>query len=145
MEEKQIASKQGGESKLGHEKRRDRPSIAEAEVEAAESGRERLKRHRREVAGRVWIPDMWGQEDFLKDWIDSTVFDAAVRSGGITSARAALMDEGRRAAARIQNSLRHLYQDENMKPQDLGEGVLLGVHEKWSDSDLKRSKFAMHD
>ncbi|KAG6385570.1 hypothetical protein SASPL_154406 [Salvia splendens] len=102
MEEKQIASKQGGESKLGHEKRRDRPSIAEAE--AAESGRERLKRHRREVAGRVWIPDMWGQEDLLKDWIDSTVFDAAVRSGGITSARAALMDEGRRAAARIQNS-----------------------------------------
>ncbi|KAL1541382.1 Protein bic1 [Salvia divinorum] len=102
--EKQIASSQGGESKLGHEKRRDRPSIAEAEAEAAESGRERLKRHRREVAGRVWIPDMWGQEDFLKDWIDSTVFDAAVRSGGITSARAALMDEGRRAAARIQNS-----------------------------------------
>ncbi|KAG6401596.1 hypothetical protein SASPL_138458 [Salvia splendens] len=106
MEEKQIAPNQGGESKLGHEKRRDRPSIAEAEAgsSSAESGRERLKRHRKEVAGRVWIPDMWGQEDFLKDWIDSTVFDAGVRSVGITSARAALMDEGRRVAARIQNS-----------------------------------------
>ena len=39
--------------------------------------RERLKRHRTEVAEQVWIPDMWGQEDFLKDWIDCTSFDAS--------------------------------------------------------------------
>ncbi|XP_047969217.1 protein BIC1-like [Salvia hispanica] len=93
MEKNQvIAAKEGGsESKLGHEKRR--------EVIAAESGRERLKRHRGEVAGRVRVPETWGKEDFLKDWVDSTVFDAAVRSGGITTARAALMEEGRRAAA----------------------------------------------
>ena len=38
--------------------------------------RERLKRHRTEVA-EVWIPDMWGQEHFLKDWIDCTSFDAS--------------------------------------------------------------------
>ncbi|KAH6837800.1 hypothetical protein C2S53_013960 [Perilla frutescens var. hirtella] len=85
----------GGKSELGQEKRRDRSSSS------SESGRERLKRHRGEVAGRVWIPEMWGQEDFLKDWIDSTVFDAAVRNSGIMSARAALMKEGR---FRIQNS-----------------------------------------
>lgn len=123
--EKQISSKapaiefEGTKSseELGHEKqRRDRPAIlepsaAESSSAAAESGRERLKRHRGEVAGRVWIPEMWGQETFLKDWIDSTVFDAAVRSGGIMSARVALMEERRRTAAaaavagfRIQNS-----------------------------------------
>lgn len=101
--EKRISSKapaiEGTKSDEELGQRRDRP--------AAESGRERLKRHRGEVAGRVWIPEMWGQEAFLKDWIDSTVFDAAVRSGGIMSARAALIEERRRTAAagfRIQNS-----------------------------------------
>lgn len=59
------------------------------------SGRERLNRHRVEVAGRVWIPEMWGQEAFLKDWIDSSVFDATVASSGIMSARASLVEEGR--------------------------------------------------
>ncbi|KAJ1379816.1 protein BIC1-like [Sesbania bispinosa] len=44
--------------------------------EAEDSGRERLKRHRIEVAGRVWIPEIWGQEELLKDWIDSRTFDA---------------------------------------------------------------------
>ncbi|KAL1566151.1 protein BIC1-like [Salvia divinorum] len=85
-----LASEGGSEPKLGHEKRREGP---------AESGRERLKRHRGEVAGRVRVPETWGKEDFLKDWVDSAVFDAAVRSGGITKARAALMEEGRRSAA----------------------------------------------
>lgn len=59
--------------------------------------RERLKRHRTEVAGQVWIPDMWGQEDFLKDWIDCSAFDASLVSQNIMLARASLMEEGRRS------------------------------------------------
>ncbi|WJX84816.1 hypothetical protein P8452_67346 [Trifolium repens] len=59
-----------------------------------ESERERLKRHRVEVAGRVWIPEIWGQEDLLKDWIDCTAFDAPLVPSKITMARAALVEEG---------------------------------------------------
>lgn len=58
-----------------------------------ESGRERLKKHRLEIAGRVWIPDTWGQEDLLKDWIDCTTFDASLVNNTILSARAALMQQ----------------------------------------------------
>uniref|UniRef100_A0A2P2Q622 Protein BIC1 n=1 Tax=Rhizophora mucronata TaxID=61149 RepID=A0A2P2Q622_RHIMU len=60
-------------------------------------GRERLKRHRTEVAGRVWIPEIWGQEALLKDWIDCSVFDASLVPNNITSARSALVEEDRRA------------------------------------------------
>ncbi|KAE9465589.1 hypothetical protein C3L33_02514, partial [Rhododendron williamsianum] len=66
---------------------------------ASETARERLKRHRVEVAGRVWIPELWGQEELLKGWIDCTVFDASLRKSNIMSARAALVEEGRRARA----------------------------------------------
>ncbi|KAF5177691.1 Bic1 [Thalictrum thalictroides] len=57
------------------------------------SGREKLKRHRTEVAGHVWIPDIWGQEELLKDWIDCSAFDAALVPSGLMSARAALVQE----------------------------------------------------
>ncbi|KAK4432556.1 protein BIC1 [Sesamum alatum] len=66
------------------------------EMNSSSSGRERLKRHRVEVAGRVWIPEMWGQEELLKDWIDCTAFDATLRNSSIMSARASLVEEGRR-------------------------------------------------
>lgn len=59
------------------------------------SGRERLKRHRVEVAGRVWIPDMWGQEDLLKDWIDCTSFDASLARATILMARDSLAKDAR--------------------------------------------------
>ncbi|XP_021908707.1 uncharacterized protein LOC110822800 [Carica papaya] len=71
-----------------------------------DNGRERLKRHRIEVAGSVWIPEIWGQEKLLKDWIDCSTFDASLVPGGILSARAALVEEGRRANSgrlRIEN------------------------------------------
>lgn len=72
-----------------------------------ESGREKLKRHRVEVAGSVWIPEIWGQEDLLKDWIDcSAAFDATLVSSRIITARAALVQEGTRSNAegfRIEN------------------------------------------
>ncbi|XP_040377047.1 uncharacterized protein LOC121053574 [Oryza brachyantha] len=69
-----------------------------------ESARERLKRHRTEMAGRVRIPEMWGQERLLKDWVDCAVFDrplAATR--GLLTARDALVAEcapPRRSTAR---------------------------------------------
>lgn len=65
-----------------------------------DSGRERLKKHRVEVAGRVWIPDIWGQEEFLKDWVDCTTFDDSLFPNGILSARSALVEEGRRRTSR---------------------------------------------
>ncbi|KAL8125660.1 hypothetical protein AgCh_013064 [Apium graveolens] len=58
-----------------------------------ESGRERLKRHRMEMGGRVWIPETWGQENLLKNWIDCTSFDASLVNNSILSARAALMQQ----------------------------------------------------
>ncbi|GAB4833387.1 hypothetical protein Ancab_031630 [Ancistrocladus abbreviatus] len=64
--------------------------------EEEESGRERLKRHRVEVAGRVWIPDIWGQEELLKDWVDCSAFDSALVTSSIMSARSALVEGGKR-------------------------------------------------
>ncbi|XP_039051492.1 protein BIC1-like [Hibiscus syriacus] len=63
-------------------------------AEEEDNGRERLKRHRNEVAkSRVWIPDIWGQEELLKDWIDCSAFDDCLVPTGITSARAALVEQ----------------------------------------------------
>ncbi|KAG5239405.1 protein BIC [Salix suchowensis] len=45
-------------------------------------GRERLRKHIEEVAGRVMIPDTWGQENLLKDWIDSRESLVAERRRG---------------------------------------------------------------
>ncbi|KAJ4904614.1 Uncharacterized protein Rs2_18565 [Raphanus sativus] len=69
------------------------------ENERAVTGREKLKKHRREMAGRVWIPEIWGQEDLLKDWIDCSTFDTCLVPNGISSARAALVQEARQAAS----------------------------------------------
>ncbi|CAK9151991.1 unnamed protein product [Ilex paraguariensis] len=78
------------------------PSSTEAMAE--DSGRERLKRHRMEVAGRVWIPEIWGQEELLKDWTDCTAFDASLMNNSIMSARAALVEGGRNSRRlRIEN------------------------------------------
>ncbi|KAL0866539.1 hypothetical protein Bca101_045657 [Brassica carinata] len=69
------------------------------EEERVDTGREKLKKHRREMAGRVWIPEIWGQEELLKDWIDCSTFDTCLVPSGISSARAALLEEARRAAS----------------------------------------------
>ena len=70
--------------------------------------RERRQSSRTDVARQVWIPDMWGQEDLLKDLIDCTTFDSYfVNRDDIMSARASLVEEGRRASSsrfRVQNS-----------------------------------------
>ncbi|KAJ9188675.1 hypothetical protein P3X46_000046 [Hevea brasiliensis] len=64
--------------------------------EACDSGRERLKKHREEVAGQVVITDTWGHEDFLKDWIDCSSFDKLLAPDGIASARQSLAAEGQK-------------------------------------------------
>ncbi|XVF05177.1 hypothetical protein REPUB_Repub05bG0149200 [Reevesia pubescens] len=71
------------------------------QVEALQkdSGRERLKRHREEVAGRVLIPDKWGKEELLKDWIDYSSFDSLLAPNGLALARKALMGDGRRTGS----------------------------------------------
>jgi len=58
-----------------------------------ETGREKLKRLREEVmVEKVKIPEDWGQEQKLKDWIDYTMFDAFVAPHSlIVSARDALI------------------------------------------------------
>lgn len=71
----------------------------ETVVVGEDSGRERLKRHRVEVAGSVWIPEIWGQEELLKDWIDCSAFDDPLVPSRISTAREALVEEGRRANA----------------------------------------------
>ncbi|KAL5212075.1 hypothetical protein ABZP36_022922 [Zizania latifolia] len=70
------------------------PGVTRRPAAGEESARERLKRHRTEMAGRVRIPEMWGQERLLKDWVDCAVFDrplAATR--GLLNARDALVAE----------------------------------------------------
>ncbi|XP_030513729.1 protein BIC1-like [Rhodamnia argentea] len=69
----------------------------EEEEEEEEKGRERLKRHQAEVAGCVGIPEIWGQEELLKDWVDCSVFEASLVPAKIISAKAALAEEGRKA------------------------------------------------
>ncbi|XP_052175391.1 protein BIC1-like [Diospyros lotus] len=90
------------------EEQRKVDQVAELAMAAEENVRERLKRHRVEVAGRVWIPDMWGQEELLKDWIDCTAFDAPLVNSNIMLARAALIKGGRlrtsSSGIRIENS-----------------------------------------
>ncbi|KAL8132050.1 hypothetical protein AgCh_007805 [Apium graveolens] len=67
------------------------PLTSKAAVAVEDCGRKRLKEHRVEMAGRVWIPDIWGQEDFLKDWVDCNPFDASLVNNNILSARQALI------------------------------------------------------
>lgn len=78
-------------------------------MRAEDNGRERLKRHRIEVAGHVWIPEIWGQEELLKDWIDCSAFDSKLmNNNNIMSAKAALVEERRTTNSscrlRIENS-----------------------------------------
>ncbi|KAF3773123.1 hypothetical protein EJ110_NYTH56092 [Nymphaea thermarum] len=68
-------------------------------TDSGNCGRERLQRHRNQVAGSVWIPDVWGKEEFLKDWTDCVAFDRSLVPSGLVSAKSALIEECRRSAA----------------------------------------------
>ncbi|XP_059627028.1 protein BIC1-like [Cornus florida] len=75
-------------------------AVAEAEAPVQDCGRERLKKHRSDVAGWVLIPDKWGQEEVMKEWIDYSSFNELLAPSGLMSAREALVGEGRRARSR---------------------------------------------
>ncbi|XP_055834799.1 uncharacterized protein LOC129903304 [Solanum dulcamara] len=58
------------------------------------SGREKLKRHWREVGGRFFVPDRWEHEGSLREWMDCSSFDKILAPKGLKSAREALMSQG---------------------------------------------------
>lgn len=62
-------------------------------------GRERVKRQREEVMGKVKVPENWGQEKLLKEWIDYTTFDGSMFAPHrlIVAARDALVADVRKA------------------------------------------------
>ncbi|CAJ1956148.1 unnamed protein product [Sphenostylis stenocarpa] len=66
------------------------------------TGREKLKRLREEVTmEKVNIPEDWGQEQKLKDWMDYTMFDAFFAPHNlIVSARDALVANACKAKSR---------------------------------------------
>ncbi|URE37379.1 hypothetical protein MUK42_03633 [Musa troglodytarum] len=47
------------------------------------------------MAGRVCIPETWGQESLLKDWADRRAFESFMPEA-LASARKALVDDCRR-------------------------------------------------
>lgn len=63
-------------------------------------GAERMKKHWKEVSVRgVVIPETWGKEDFLKDWTQSTIFDALIARKRVDAARQALIAEKQKTRA----------------------------------------------
>ncbi|XP_054814117.1 protein BIC2-like [Prosopis cineraria] len=75
-----------------------KPNDSSASSFEEDEGRERLKRHRDDVAGKVKIPDKWGQEQMMKDWIEFSTFDALLGSHRmIIAARDALIADARKA------------------------------------------------
>lgn len=99
--EEDIAESSDSERQTETENERERTK-REGKNEMKEeemSGRERLKRHRGEVAGKVWIPERWGQEDMLKDWIDCAAFDAPLVPSRIITARASLVQQAAAATS----------------------------------------------
>ncbi|CAL1403937.1 unnamed protein product [Linum trigynum] len=63
--------------------------------------RERMERHWEEVAGRVTVPEEWGHEGVLDEWVDCSTFDELLAPHGVVSARRALVrDQGRRGCRR---------------------------------------------
>lgn len=63
-----------------------------------ETAVDRLKRQRKEMAGRVWIPEIWDHDSFLKDWVDCSAFDSSLVPDGVVSARRSLVEECQRAS-----------------------------------------------
>uniref|UniRef100_A0A0D9W4N0 Uncharacterized protein n=1 Tax=Leersia perrieri TaxID=77586 RepID=A0A0D9W4N0_9ORYZ len=78
---------------MAKEKQQEQEQQKEGAQVEEESARERLKRHRLEMAGRVWVPDMWGQEKLLKDWVDCAAFDRPLVPPDLLTARRALVAE----------------------------------------------------
>lgn len=73
--------------------------VAPPAPEKEHSGREKLKRHWTEVAGRVLVPEKWGQEGLLREWMDYSSFDALLAPKGLLSARQDLISQAKRTCS----------------------------------------------
>ncbi|KAK2370056.1 protein BIC1 [Trifolium repens] len=75
--------------------------VVELETTVVEeiTGRERLKRHREEMKGKVKVPENWEKEKKLKEWVDYTKFDALIFAPHalIVTARDALIADVRKS------------------------------------------------
>jgi hypothetical protein len=76
-------------------------NVVELETTVVEeiTGRERLKRHREEMKGKVKVPENWEKEKKLKEWVDYTKFDALIFAPHalIVTARDALIADVRKS------------------------------------------------
>ncbi|XP_045805232.1 protein BIC2 [Trifolium pratense] len=76
-------------------------NVVELETKVVEeiTGRERLKRHREEMKGKVKVPENWEKEKKLKEWVDYTKFDALIFAPHalIVTARDALIADVRKS------------------------------------------------
>ncbi|CAJ2660186.1 unnamed protein product [Trifolium pratense] len=76
-------------------------NVVELETKMVEeiTGRERLKRHREEMKGKVKVPENWEKEKKLKEWVDYTKFDALIFAPHalIVTARDALIADVRKS------------------------------------------------
>ncbi|GAU22393.1 hypothetical protein TSUD_107220 [Trifolium subterraneum] len=76
-------------------------NVIELETRVVEeiTGRERLKRHREEMKGKVKVPENWEKEKKLKEWVDYTKFDALIFAPHalIVTARDALIADVRKS------------------------------------------------
>ena len=55
-------------------------------------GRQRLQRHWMETGGNVCIPEIWGREQHLEEWVSYGIVEDALRPAGLMAARAALIN-----------------------------------------------------
>lgn len=60
------------------------------------TGLPRLQVYRSAMAGKVIIPDTWGWEQYLQDWVSYGEVEDALRPAGLISARNALVSESQR-------------------------------------------------
>ncbi|KAK7261204.1 hypothetical protein RIF29_27509 [Crotalaria pallida] len=85
-----------GKAKVNDDSENGKVDQSGAKLE--ETGRERLKRHREEVMRNVNIPENWGQENLMKDWMDYSTFDGLFAPHRmIITARDALIEDVRKA------------------------------------------------
>lgn len=73
-----------------------KPKKREAAPEE-DCGVARLRKHRKQMAGRVSVPETWGKESMLKDWTGSAVIERPLVLEGLSMARRALVASCRHA------------------------------------------------
>ncbi|MCO5585678.1 hypothetical protein L7F22_054752 [Adiantum nelumboides] len=71
----------------------DEDDTPESGTQAFICGRQRLQLHCLQVSGKVTIPDKWGCEQQLQEWVSYGIVEDALRPAGLMSARTALVSE----------------------------------------------------